>query len=381
MKNKRPFSEWINDRLREPEGETFKHGKWRFWFPTVAGLTAFNAGMTVAIFGMNSVSAVIIAIVGLVGALLCWLAAGNLHYSDSHDPALAKNVSLLDSITLCFVIAHFCFLLYCLGHLITLRGAEADYERQAKVLNEDLKKISSDNATIAQAVAVAAKENTKAAKLQNDSAYQLRKAAEAGARFNTPRAPGQTGLSPSFSTSPVELERPKPPEESSVHFLAQWDAWIRVANFGELILAAITLIYIRNRSARQNAPYLSGNGPRINFQGSAQVPGPVATVAAFELKKATPVATVAGGRESALKLLREHLSVIASYLPNRWFRADLIDGGVSIRLYGRNKQGREVTVKSTRQSDKILEAVNRPDFRERLTRELIDCGFPIGGEE
>ena len=95
-------------------------------------------------------------------------------------------------------------------------------------------------------------------------------------------------------------------------------------------------------------------------------------------EKAT-VATVAG-QKAALDALREHLKVIASYLPEKWFRADLIEGGVSIRLYERNGQGREVTIAKTRQSDKLLLAVNRPNFRGRLIAELKACGFPIGGE-
>jgi hypothetical protein len=274
------------------------------------------------------------------------------------------------------VIAHFCFLLYCLGHLITLRGAEAGYERQSKALNEDLKKISTDNATIAQAVRDAAKENTKAAKLQNDSAYQLRKAAEAGARINTPRAPGQSGVSSSLSTSPVELERPKPPEESSVHFLAQWDALIRLANFGELILAAITLIYIRNRSAAFNAK----NAPMVNYGAGIGIPATVAPLRRGDTKTATAVATVAQGQKSLLDALRGHLRAIAFHHPGRWFKADLIEGGVAIRMCER-RQGREVDIAKTRQSNKILSAVNRPDFKERLTRELIACGFPIEGGE
>lgn len=376
MDKKRTWIERVNDHLSEPEGETFKRGKWRFWFPIVAGLTALNAGMTIAIFGMSSVSAVVIAIVGLAGALLCWLDVGNLHYSDSADPALAKNVSLLDSITLCFVIAHFCFLLYCLGHLITLRGAEADYERRATAYNEKARDVSGDNVKIAEAVAVAEREKVKAERLRNDTAYQQRKAAEAGAQIRQSKQAQGAGAT-SLSTSPVELERPEKPAESSVAFLAKWDALIRLANFGELILAAVTLIYIRNRSARQNAPYLSGNGPRINFATVAHTLAPQnAPLRQSGVEKVT-VATVAEGRESALKILREHLGVIASYMPNRWFRADLIDGGVSIRLYSRNERGREKTIKQTRQSNKILLAVNRPDFRERLTRELIACGFPI----
>jgi len=91
------------------------------------------------------------------------------------------------------------------------------------------------------------------------------------------------------------------------------------------------------------------------------------------------VATVAD-RDVALTTLRAALRTIAHYHPGRWFKADLVPGGVQIRFCRRNEEGGEVTTHKTRQSNKLLAAVNRPDFRERLTRELIDCGFPIGGE-
>src|SRR5688572_16520900 len=60
-----------------------------------------------------------------VGALLAWLGVGALHYSDSNDPQLARGVSALDSVTLIFVIAHFCFLLFIYGHVSMLKAAEA----------------------------------------------------------------------------------------------------------------------------------------------------------------------------------------------------------------------------------------------------------------
>lgn len=97
---------------------------------------------------------------------------------------------------------------------------------------------------------------------------------------------------------------------------------------------------------------------------------------------ATPVAThVATWRESALEVLREHLGDIAFQYPGRWFKADLRDaGGVWIRLYER-QEGREVKIASTKQSDKLLAAVHRPDFRARLVEELRHQGFPIEGGE
>jgi len=379
MKNRRPISEWINDKLREPEGETFKAGKWRFWFLLLIGLSILNAIMTALIFGGDSQGA-IVSIVLAVGALIGWVTVGTLYYSDSSDGQMASRVSLLDSITLLFVIAHFCGLLWVLGHLYTIRRAEAKYEARAAMVNEELKKVSTDNVKIAEAVAVAAKEATKAEKLRNDTAYQQRKAAEAGARISGSRV-APAGQSPSLSTSPIELERPEKPKESSLGFLAEWDALIRLANFGELILAAVTLIYIRNRSARFNAQGASGAFfPVATLSHKDYSPKPALYV--HSSQKTTPVAT--GGREKAAEALRDHLRVISSGLPNHHFKVDLRKpeegGGLWIRLYG-SREGKEKMIAKTKQSDKLLAAVNRPDFRERLTRELIACGFPIEGGE
>jgi len=92
---------------------------------------------------------------------------------------------------------------------------------------------------------------------------------------------------------------------------------------------------------------------------------------------ATTVATSATDeRLPALNALRHHLRVIAFHYPNRWFKCDLIDGGVWIRMCKR-RAGREVTIAKTKQSDKIFSAIIRPDFRERLVDELIRQGFPI----
>jgi hypothetical protein len=80
-----------------------------------------------------------------------------------------------------------------------------------------------------------------------------------------------------------------------------------------------------------------------------------------------------------LSVLRHHLRVIAFHCPNRWFKCDLIDGGVWIRMCER-RAGREVTIAKTKQSNKLFAAINRPDFRERLVDELIHHGFPIEQE-
>ena len=81
-----------------------------------------------------------------------------------------------------------------------------------------------------------------------------------------------------------------------------------------------------------------------------------------------------------MSALRHHLRVIAFHYPNRWFKSDLIDGGVWIRMCER-RAGREVTIAKTKQSNKLFAAINRPDFRARLVDELIHQGFPIAKEK
>ena len=81
-------------------------------------------------------------------------------------------------------------------------------------------------------------------------------------------------------------------------------------------------------------------------------------------------------RRQALKKLREHLKAISFHNPGRWFKADLVRGGVTIRLFEK-QSSHEIMVCQTDQSDKLLAAVDRPDFRARLVEELIRQGFPI----
>ena len=380
-KQKPTWSEKINARLQEAPGEIFKRGKWRFWFPLVSGLTALSGCLTAWIFRGAGVDVWIGIAVATLGGLMGWLYVGNLHYSDSGDAGLARGVSFLDSIALLFALAHLCLLLWAYGRLITLRGADAKYEVVALAYNEKLKNISTDNTKIAESARQIAELTVKAERLRNDTAYQQRVAAEKGLRVRGARSQG-SGQFPALATAPIELERPKAPEESATAFLTKWDAWIRFANFGELILAAVTLIYIRNRSAKFNA--------RISPKSSVGAFFPVATLSdrrpvaspalrADSAQKTTSVAT--GWREGALLTLREHLSVIAEGMPNHHFKTDLREpskgGGVWIRL-SESRAGRERIVAKTKQSDKLLAAVGRPDFRARLITELKACGFPIG---
>jgi len=369
--NKPSISERINARLREPEGEIFRAGKWRFWFALAFGLSLGSAILTAMIFAWSAGSLAV-----LVGLLVLWVLVGTLHYSDSEDPRLARGVSLLDSVALCFVVGHFCFVMWAYGHLITLRGAEGRYDAQVLAYNEKQEKIQADNARIAASAERIAEASVKRARLENDTAYQTRKAVEGGLRVRGARdsGSGQGGQFPALATAPIELEKPKAPEEFSANFLSKWDAWIRGANFGELILAAITLIYIRNRSAKFNAQERS---ERLLPVATMSLKG--ASLKAALRRSDAQIATVVATdeRKPALDALRAELKVISASLPGRWFKADLIDGGVTIRLSER-RQGREVEIAKTRQSNKLLAAVGRPDFQERLRAELIARDFPIG---
>jgi hypothetical protein len=258
-KPKQPFGRRINNWLEEGAGEIFKDGKWRFWWLALIGFQILNALLTAIIFGSaGNLHQFMGAILLGVGALLGWLGVGFLHYSDS--PRLARGVSFLDSATLLFVVGHFCFLLWVYGHVGTLRSAEADFKAQAKDYNDKAGQIQDGNARIAEALRGAAEADRQRAKIENDTAYQQRKAAEAGGFIPTRRdRPSSTAAS--LSTSPIELQKPAaPPEESSAAFLARWDWWVRMTNFGELLLAAVTLIYIRTQSAKFNAG--AGNGQR-----------------------------------------------------------------------------------------------------------------------
>jgi hypothetical protein len=421
VKERLKFGQRFHNWLDEPEGQIFAHGKWRFWFPMLLIFSVLNPILTASIFGSaGKLQGYVGAIMLSVGGLLAWLCVGTLHYSDSRDTRLARGVSILDSVTLCFVIAHFCFLLWAQGHLLTLQSQEAKYEASAIMYNERAEKISGDNVRIAEAI-------TKAERLRNDTAYQLRRAAEAGNQKRARAGRGLLDQSSSTTTSPIELAKPEKPEESSSAFLTRWDAWIRAANFGELILAAVTLIYIRNRSAKFNhiagvradargvqttetgdgvAPALPGAEQETIESASApdeagkaverdddfpseleasereaQRNPALRQQRQADTKIATTVATSGGDdRLPALNVLRHHLRVVAFHHPNRWFKCDLIDGGVWIRMCER-RAGREATIAKTKQSDSLFAAINQPDFRARLIEELIYQGFPIDKEK
>jgi hypothetical protein len=316
-----------------------------------------------------------------VGALLAWLCIGCLHYSDSTDRRLARGVAGLDSLTLLFVVCHFAGLMYAYGHLQTIRSAERKYEAAATIYNAKAEKVSTDNVEIARAAQEIEREKTKRAKIENDSIYQARKAAEAGAKIDARGSKSASAGAPGLSTSAIELERPLKPEKSSAQFLGEWDWLIRAANLGELLLAALTLIFIRNQSAKTNMPVPTVEDFPSEF-GAGVIQDDRAGRRFDRTRKSDSaplscaVAPETLDRKRARRKLLEHLKVISHYHPGRWFKADLIEGGILIRM-SKRINGVEETIAETRQSDKLLAAIERPDFRGRLLDELIRTGFPI----
>lgn len=392
QKRRRNFGEVINQWLDEPEDQTFRHGKWRFWFLALVSLSILNAVLTASIFGSNR-QGFIGSITLAVGALVAWLCVGTLHYSDSRDARLARGVSLLDSISLCFVITHFCFLLWAQGHLLTIQAQEADYKAAAATFNEKAEKISSDNVKIAEEITKAEKERAKAERLRNDTMYQARRLAEAGGLKRPRDVSAQAGQFPAPSTAPslaaIELEKPEKPKETSAAFLAKWDAWIRVANFGELILAAVTLIFIRNWTAKTNTPsFVVEDFPdeidadviekRSPSRRGDLAKGPNKETSFLATKKETAKKHASFDSEG-LKKLREALRDISFRLAGLSFKSYVRGDAVWILMMKAN-QGTQETLHSAKAKLSILDdamTMPREAFKEKLEKFLKENGFTI----
>src|SRR5262245_66547015 len=141
---RRSFGRRINDWLDEPDGEQFTDGKWRFWLPAVFGFSVLNAVLTVMIFRESGSANYLTPALLAASAIVGWIAIGCLHYSDAKRGRMARGVSALDSASLLFVIGHFCFLVYILGHSWILRGADADYKAAVEKYNVEVKKRSEE---------------------------------------------------------------------------------------------------------------------------------------------------------------------------------------------------------------------------------------------
>jgi hypothetical protein len=360
---RRTFGRRINEWLHESPGRIFQEGKWKFWYPTLIGLTGLNAVMTAMIFGQDGAQKYIGSIVVLAGATLCWLALGLLHYSDSDDRLLAIGVAALDSVTLLFVALHFSFLLWVQGHLWTLRAAEAQYRQDLATYNAQWAPVKDSNERIAGAVERIAQIEKETERLRNDTAYWSRR--------NGIKTAPKSGLK--FEAAVTSMEVPPPPKappEASAEFLSKWDWWIRVAGFGELALSIVTLIFVRTRTATTNARRAGEVFPDEIDADERQ--------SLILSQKKERLSLSGPDRKAARKKLLEHLKVIAFNHPGRWFKADLVRGGVTIRLFKRD-HGHEISIAETTQSDKLLAAVDRPDFPARLLAELLHQGFPLEG--
>lgn len=396
----RPVGERVHDWLSEPEGQIFEFGKWRFWFAAVVGLQFLNAFLTWSIYesagGLQNYMGVIMAI---VATIVGWLALGALHYSGVANRKISRGVSLLDSLTLLFVVIHFAFLMWAYGDLKTIQKAEAKYDADATAYNAKADKISGDNVAIAKAVLDAERERVKAEKLKNDTAYQTRKAAEAGAYMSKKKSGDGNGISPSLSTSQVELEKPVKPEQTAMRFLTKWDVLIRVANFGELLLCALTLIFIRNQSAANNSP--RRNVPPSPAPELSEPDFPEELDAAsveqhgrenFTRKKepnqkepknlkkhASSVSAVAVFDPEGLKRLRQTLKDISFRLPGFSFKSYVKGDAVWIFKMRANK-GTQQTVSSAKATLEILSDAMRMkpgDFQARVEKFLKQNGFTI----
>jgi len=387
--SKRPVGQRVHDWLSEPEGETFRLGKWRFWFIAVAGLQLVNALLTGLIFqSAGNLQNYMGAILFGVGALVGWIAIGALHYSDAPDRTLARGVSALDSVTLLFVIAHFAFLMWSYGHLKTLQSAEAKYEQSAAIYNAKAEKLSGDNVTIARAAQTIAQETTKAERLKNDTAYQQRKTAEAGGRLSAPRSPAPAAIAGSLTTSQVELEKPTRPKQSSAEFLTDWDAWIRAANFGELLLCALTLIFIRNKTAHSNkfvfpvaepiADTFAGKKYFSPLSASSRTPAPAANFTKRKEPSKEHAPSIFIDPEG-LKRLRQTLSDISFRIPGYSFKAQPKGDALWIFMVKANK-GTQETVASAKAKLEILDdamKMRREAFQLRVEKFLNENDFEL----
>jgi len=379
--SRQPFGRRINAWLAEAPGEQFTDNKWKFWFLTLCGFQILNAVLTAAVFSaggqlQNAMGAVLLA----VGALLGWLGVAFMHYSDSTDRSLARGVSLLDSITLICVLAHFTFLLWTFGHLRTLQADEARYELAAATYNAKAEKVSDDNVRIAASAEHIATETTKAERLRNDTAYQQRKAAEAGRGIALPRRQTPAVSGPALSTSAVELEKPEKPPESSTRFLTRWDSWIRLANYGELLLAVLTLIFIRNRSAMTNSPAGILHSMESIFPTGRYRSPVAAPVGNLTTKKGTTKEHVPFDSEG-LKRLREALRDISFRLAGLSFKA-VVRGDALWILMVKANAGTQETIASAKARLTILTdalTMSRNAYRDRVERFLIQNGFDLGG--
>src|SRR5262249_10534213 len=155
-------------------------------------------------------------------------------------------------------------------------------------------------------------------------------------------------------------------------FLTAWDFWIRASNLAELLLAAATLIYIRNRSAKTNSP-----APVMDFSSilgvTNRTPAPVGN---FTAKK-EPTQNHGSFNSEGLKRLREALRDISFRLHKRSFKSAIRGDAVWIYLVRANHGTQETTHSAKAKLSLLDDAVRmeRNAFRERLENFLRQNGF------
>jgi hypothetical protein len=361
-RNKPTVSQRVNARFYEPEGYTFKDGKWRWWLITVVALEVVAAILTVKLLGGDSLFAWVVA--GVISAILMWLSVCFMYYTDSGDPKLDKWVSALDSVLLVLSVIHLGFLIWVWGHVGNLRAQEARYETERVEYNRQVKEQTAAQVKLAEVQKETAQIDLKRSALDADAAYWSARRG-GSAQSAAPRGGGGVNASLPPLARPKEIEG-----ETSFAFVGKWDSWVRIASVAYILCAVFNLIVIRNRSVRANA---AARGA-LTLNAGAVLAGPrVATQAPFRQQISTQPSSVATQPVDAFQMLKDHLNAIAP-----GFKAEVKRNGVRIRLY-RSQNQQEILVKSTSQPLSILDAVvNRPNrFREVLIDTLRREGFPI----
>jgi hypothetical protein len=377
---KRSFGRRINAWLDEPDGEQFTDGKWRFWLPAVLGFSILNAALTVMIFRESASANYLTPALLAASAIVSWIAIGCLHYSDAKRGRMARGVSALDSASLLFVIGHFCFLVYILGHGWILRGAEAQYRNDLAKYNANAQTFHAGNEKIAEALRETSANQKEAARLEADRAYWERKSGKRSVEKSG-------GITANIELAKVELPPPpKAPEDTQAAFLTRWDAWVRITNFGELILAAITLIFIRNWTAKANTQPegdQGDQGDQIDTWPEEIEAGAVEKRSSkrrenFTQKK-EPTKNHGSFNSEGLKRLREALRDISFRLAGFSFKSNVKDDCVWIFLMRANA-GTQETVASAKAKLSLLDdamSMERTAFRERLEKFLRENGFEL----
>ena len=264
---KKGMAGWFNSKLGEEKGELFKENKWRFWFLFAVGLQILNGALTWYFFPGN-----LGALLFCAGALLCWLFVAFMHYTDSGDKQIDHGVAILDSIALIFAVIHFSVLVWIIGHAAILEKSEVDYNAQRVEYNKQIEAKNSQALEKAKIEADRARVERDRAKLEASAAYWSAKG-DGSAKARAPKPAAQAAPQSGVDEHLDSLEKPTRPDgETSAEFKARMDWWVRILGGGELLIAVITLIYIRYFSVRANHAGKSAQSPSLSgsSQGASQ---------------------------------------------------------------------------------------------------------------